>query len=93
MHDVRLSWIGAKPNISCTKMYLFQHEINENNAYPSLNTIAKEEYARKRIYNGCLVRIENSVTLDNCSVSQGFPCDGIFNPHLTTVEDSYNPDP
>ena len=31
----------------------------------------KEEYARKRINNGCSVRIENSVTRDNCSALLG----------------------
>ena len=31
----------------------------------------KEEYARKRIHNGCSVRIEKSVTWDNCSASLG----------------------
>ena len=35
--------------------------------------LQKEEYARKRIHNGCLVRIDNSVTRDNCSASQGLP--------------------
>ena len=37
--------------------------------------LSKEEYARKRICNGCLVRIENYVTRDNCSASQGLPSD------------------
>ena len=37
--------------------------------------LSKEEYARKRIHNGCSVRIENSVTRDNCSASLGKPFD------------------
>ena len=56
--------------------------------------------ARKRIHNGCSVRIENFVTRDNCSASRGKPRDaeqlnrdGIFNPHLTTIKDSYKPHP
>ena len=37
--------------------------------------LSKEEYARKRICNGGSVRIENSVTRDNCSASLGKPRD------------------
>ena len=80
--------------------------------------LTKEEYARKRIHNSCSVRMENSVTRDNCSASRGhnscsvrmensvtrdncseslgkprdaeqIPRGGIFNPHLTTIKDSY----
>ena len=56
--------------------------------------LSKEEYARKRIHNGCLVRIENKATTDNYSVSlvmpNSYPRDGIFNPHLTTIKNSYS---
>ena len=31
--------------------------------------LSKEEYARKKIHNGCLMQIENPVTQDNCSAS------------------------
>ena len=41
----------------------------------ALMLLSKEEYARKRIHNGCSVRIENSVTQHNCSASLGKPCD------------------
>ena len=37
--------------------------------------LSKEEYARKRIHNGCLVQIESPVTQDNCSASLGKPRD------------------
>ena len=37
--------------------------------------LSKNEYARKRIHNGCSVRIENFYTLDNYSVSLGKPRD------------------
>ena len=37
--------------------------------------LSKEEYAKKRTHNGCLVQIENSVTQDNCSASLGKPRD------------------
>ena len=37
--------------------------------------LSKEEYARKRIHNGCLVQIERPVTQDNCSASLGKPGD------------------
>ena len=43
--------------------------------YSSLNAMSKEEYARKRIHNGCLIHIENPVTQDNCSASLGKPRD------------------
>ena len=57
---------------------------------------SKEEYARKRIHNGCSVRIENSVTRDNCSpasllMPNSYPPDIMFNPHLTAIKDSYIP--
>ena len=58
--------------------------------------LLREEYTRKRIHNGYSVRIENSVTLDNCSASRGLPSDAeqlsswqSFNQHLTTIKDSY----
>ena len=37
--------------------------------------LSKEEYARKRIHNGCLVQIESPVTQDNCPASLGKPHD------------------
>ena len=37
--------------------------------------LSKEEYARKRIHNGCLVQIESPVTQDNCLASLGKPRD------------------
>ena len=37
--------------------------------------LSKEEYARKRIHNGCLMQIESPVTQDNCSASLGKPRD------------------
>ena len=37
--------------------------------------LSKEEYARKRTDNGCLVQIESPVTQDNCSASLGKPLD------------------
>ena len=33
--------------------------------------LSKEEYARKRTHNGCLVQIESHVTQDNCSTLLG----------------------
>ena len=35
--------------------------------------LSKEEYARKRTNNGCLVQIESPVTQDNCLASLGKP--------------------
>ena len=37
--------------------------------------LSKEEYARKRIHNGCLVQIESPVTQDNHLASLGKPRD------------------
>ena len=37
--------------------------------------LSKEEYARKKIHNGCSVQIVNSVTQDICSSSLGKPHD------------------
>ena len=36
---------------------------------------SKEEYARKRIHNRCLVQSESPVTQDNCSASLDKPRD------------------
>ena len=49
--------------------------------------LLKEEHARKRICNGRSVQIENSV--GSLEMPNSYPCDGIFNPHLTTIKDSY----
>ena len=37
--------------------------------------LSKEEYARERTHNGCLVQTESPVTQDNCSASLGKPPD------------------
>ena len=59
----------------------------------------RRKYARKRIHDGCELLIENSVTrvtVRHHSASlvmpNSYPRDGIFNQHLTTIKDSYNPD-
>ena len=58
--------------------------------------LLKEENARKRIHNGSLVQIENSVTQitvrhhsASLMMPNSYPCDGIFNQHLTTIIDSH----
>ena len=53
--------------------------------------LSKEEYARKRIHNGSLVQIENSVTRVTLRhhLANSYPCDGIFSQHPTTIKDSY----
>ena len=50
---------------------------------------SKEEYARNGIHNGNYVEIENSVIRGNFSASIGKNRDGLFNPQLTTIKDSY----
>ena len=59
--------------------------------------LSKEEYARKRTHNGCLVQTESPVTQDNYSASLGKPRDAEqlpsrqnFNPQLTAIKNSYN---
>ena len=58
--------------------------------------LSKEEYARKRIHNGSSVQIENRVTQvtnrhhsASFAMPNSYPRNGIFNPHLTTIKDSY----
>ena len=42
--------------------------------------LSKEEYARKRIHNGCLVQIESLAMLNSYSR------DRVFNPQLTAIK-------
>ena len=51
------------------------HKIDKRIHIQALMQLSKEEYARKRIHNGCLVQIESPVTQDNCSASLGKPRD------------------
>ena len=51
------------------------HKIDKWIHKPAWIQLSKEEYARKRIHNGCLVQIESLVTQDNCSASLGKPRD------------------
>ena len=54
-------------------MQIFQRNIDQITHVEVQLQFLKEEYARKRIHNGCLVRITNSVSQDNCSASLGKP--------------------
>ena len=54
-------------------MKLFLREIDYN--YSSLNAVVKGRLCKKKNYYGCSVRIENSITRDNSSASQGLPRD------------------
>ena len=47
---------------------------------------SKEKYARKRIHNSCLVRIENSITRDNCLASISKPPDAEQLPSLQNFQ-------
>ena len=38
--------------------------------------LSKEEYARERTHNGCLVQTESPVTQDKCLAPLGKPHDG-----------------
>ena len=64
--------------------------------------LSKEEYARKSICYGCSVGMENSVMRDNVRhqlpsdgifaslvMPNSYPRDGIFNPNLKSIKDSY----
>ena len=63
------------------------HKIDEQIHIQAKIQLSKEEYARKRIHNGCLVQIESPVTQDNCSASlrKSQDADRIFNPQLTAI--------
>ena len=63
---------------------------------PLKSKLEFKRYARKRIYHGCLVRIDKSVPQDHCLASQvkprdakQSPSDRFFYLHLTTMKDSY----
>ena len=49
------------------------HKIDKQIHIQASMQLSKEEYASKRIHNGCLVQIESPVTQDNCSASLGKP--------------------
>ena len=49
------------------------HKIDKRIQIQASMQLSKEEYARKRIHNGCLVQMESPVTQDNCSASLGKP--------------------
>ena len=49
----------------------------------------KSMQEKKKICNGCSVRIDNSVTRQGSWCPNSYPRDGIFNPHLTNIKDSY----
>ena len=73
------------------------HKIDKRIHIQAWMQLSKEEYARKRIHNGCLVQIESPVTQDNCPASLGklsmlnsYRCDRIFNPQFTAIKNSYN---
>ena len=60
----KCSYFGVK----LIKQYIFKSKCN-------CRRKSMQEYARKRICNGRSVRIDNSVTRDNCSASLGKPRD------------------
>ena len=49
------------------------HKIDKRIYIQARMQLSKEEYARKRTHNGCLIQIESPVTQDNCSASLGKP--------------------
>ena len=54
--------------------------------------LLKDEYARKRIHNGCLVQIENTslrITVRHPEASKQLPSDRNFNLKLKTIKESY----
>ena len=51
------------------------HKIGKRIHIQAYMQLSKEEYARKRIHNDCLVQIESPVTQNNCSASLGKPRD------------------
>ena len=46
------------------------HKIDKRIHIQAYMQLSKEEYARKRTHNGCLVQTESPVTQDNCLASR-----------------------
>ena len=67
-------------------MYLFQRKIDKITHIQAQIQPSNEEHARKRIYNGCSMQIENTVTRDNCSASLGKPRDAEQLPSWRNVQ-------
>ena len=57
------------------KILIFCGLFPERDIFPSHDVPSSKEYARKRIYNGREVPIENSIIRDNCSASLYKPYD------------------
>ena len=51
------------------------HKIDKRIHIQAWMQLTKEEYARKRTHNSCLVQIESPVTQESCSASVGKPRD------------------
>ena len=86
---------GVKDNSRAWRQVVFltswcQFLTSQHQFLMSFSAKQKENYARKRIQNGCLVRIENSITRNNCSASLGYPCDGISIRISQPLKDSYS---
>ena len=89
---------GAVPNFSSSKNVVILAYSWQNNTYSSLNATVEGRVCKKKIHNGYVVQIKNSVTrvtVRHNSASlvmpKSYPRDGIFNQHLTTIKDSYFP--
>ena len=84
---------GAIPNFSWSKKCSYFSVKLIINTYSSLNAMSKEEYARKRIHNGCSVNLKicTRVTVRHHSASlvmpNSYPHDRSFNQPLTTIPD------
>ena len=57
-----------------------QHKIDKQMHIQAEMQLSKEEYARKRTHNGCLVQLESPVTQVNCSASLGKTRDAVALP-------------
>ena len=58
------NWVISAPHKTVKRIHI-----------QALMQLSKEEYARKKTYDGCLVQIESPFTQDNCSASLGKPRD------------------
>ena len=73
------------------------HKIDKRIHIQAQMQLSKEEHARKRIHNGCLVQIESPVTQDNCLASLSKPRNAEqlpswqnFQSAAHSLENSYN---
>ena len=94
-HDFHPFWIVSSYTRGKSKMYLFQHKIDKiMDIQFNYNYQRKSMQEKEPIIVWCELKIPSlGITVGHHSASlimlNNYPCDGIFNLHLTTIKDSY----